>query len=184
MSFHGLLKIVRQFYQRQAIIPCHNYLLFLPSGPYFIDKKSVRQNSQLLLRMFLLTYSVAHYMMYIYSKKGGECVNKIDIINGFVSELRRGTIILCVLANLKEQTYGYGLIERLAKTGISIEANTLYPLLRRLEGQELLKSTWNTEGAKPRKYYELTAFGQEVLEDLKYQWGYTVDNMKKILEER
>jgi len=111
-------------------------------------------------------------------------VNKIDIINGFVSELRRGTIILCVLANLKEQTYGYGLIERLAKTGISIEANTLYPLLRRLEGQELLKSTWNTEGAKPRKYYELTAFGQEVLEDLKYQWGYTVDNMKKILEER
>ena len=111
-------------------------------------------------------------------------MNKTEIINGFVSELRRGTIILCVLANLKEQTYGYGLIEKLSKTGISIEANTLYPLLRRLEGQELLKSTWNTEGAKPRKYYELTDFGHDVLKDLKCQWSDTVDNMKKILEER
>ena len=109
-------------------------------------------------------------------------MNKTEIVNGFVSELRRGTIILCVLANLKEPTYGYGLIEKLSKTGISIEANTLYPLLRRLEGQELLKSTWNTKGAKPRKYYGLTKFGSEVLDELKGHWAGTVDSMKQILE--
>lgn len=127
---------------------------------------------------------MVHYIILIYSKEGGGRVNKIEIINGFISELRRGTIILCVLANLKEPTYGYGLIEKLSKTGISIEANTLYPLLRRLEGQELLASIWNTEGAKPRKYYELTDFGCDVLEDLKRQWGDTVENMKEILAAR
>ena len=109
-------------------------------------------------------------------------MDKKDLTANFSQELRRGTLILCVLANLKEPTYGYSLIERLSKTGISIEANTLYPLLRRLEGQELLKSTWNTEGAKPRKYYNLTDFGHEVLGDLRNHWQSTVQSMNDILE--
>jgi len=109
-------------------------------------------------------------------------MKKEDIVNSFLGELRRGTVILCVLANLGEATYGYGLIEKLSKTGISIEANTLYPLLRRLEGQGLLQSTWNTDGAKPRKYYDLTGFGEEVLAELKKHWADTVGNMNQILE--
>ena len=113
--------------------------------------------------------------------KGGAVVNKEDIISSFLGELRRGTIILCVLANLSEATYGYGLIEQLSKTGISIEANTLYPLLRRLERQELLQSAWNTDGVKPRKYYALTDFGKEVLTELKQHWSETVQNMNRIL---
>lgn len=110
-------------------------------------------------------------------------LDKDEIIGGFVAELRRGTVILCVLANLGIPTYGYGLIEKLADTGISIEANTLYPLLRRLEGQGLLQSSWNTDGAKPRKYYNLTDFGKEVLAELKKHWHNTVTNMNQILEE-
>ena len=109
-------------------------------------------------------------------------MDKNELIANFSQELRRGTLILCVLANLKESTYGYGLIEKLSQTGISIEANTLYPLLRRLEGQELLRSTWNTDGAKPRKYYELTDFGKEVLGELKKHWQGTVQSMNEILE--
>jgi len=109
-------------------------------------------------------------------------LDKNELIANFSQELRRGTLILCVLANLKESTYGYGLIEKLSQTGISIEANTLYPLLRRLEGQELLRSTWNTDGAKPRKYYELTDFGKEVLGELKKHWQGTVQSMNEILE--
>lgn len=115
---------------------------------------------------------------------GGDAVNKDEIINSFLGELRRGTVILCVLANLTEQTYGYGLIEKLTDTGISVEANTLYPLLRRLEGQGLLQSSWNTSGAKPRKYYDLTDFGMEVLAELKMHWHSTVQNMNQILEGR
>lgn len=109
-------------------------------------------------------------------------MDRNEIISGFLGELRRGTVILCVLANLNEPTYGYGLIEKLTDTGISIEANTLYPLLRRLEGQGLLQSSWNTDGAKPRKYYNLTDFGKEVLTELKKHWHSTVKNMNQILE--
>ena len=109
-------------------------------------------------------------------------MNKDEIISGFLLEMRRGTVILCVLAKLNESTYGYNLIAELAGTGIAIEANTLYPLLRRLEGQGLLESSWNTEGAKPRKYYNTTAFGKEVLVSLKNHWLKTVSNMNNILE--
>ena len=106
-----------------------------------------------------------------------------EIISGFILELRRGTLILCVLAKLKEPTYGYSLIAELAGTGFPIEANTLYPLLRRLESQGLLESTWNTEGAKPRKYYNTTVFGKEILVELTKHWQNTTQNMNKLLEE-
>ena len=111
-------------------------------------------------------------------------MDKAEIVSAFLLELRRGTVILCVLARLTEPTYGYNLITALADTGISIEANTLYPLLRRLESQGLLFSTWNTEGTKPRKYYHTTDLGREVLTELQKHWQNTVLNMKAVLEEQ
>ena len=105
-----------------------------------------------------------------------------EIISGFLLELRRGTLILCVLARLGEPTYGYNLIAELADTGIAIEANTLYPLLRRLESQGLLVSAWSTDGAKPRKYYNTTDLGKDVLAELKLHWQDTVKDLNQILE--
>ena len=119
----------------------------------------------------------------ITTKVRGDLMNKAELLSGFILELRRGTVILCVLAKLKEPTYGYNLIADMSATGISIEANTLYPLLRRLEGQGLLKSSWNTQGAKPRKYYVTTDLGKEISADLKKHWQSTVESMNKILEE-
>ncbi|MCL2881712.1 MAG: PadR family transcriptional regulator [Coriobacteriia bacterium] len=110
-------------------------------------------------------------------------MNKDEIVSGFLLELRRGMVILCVLAKLQESTYGYNLIAELADTGIAIEANTLYPLLRRLESQGLLISTWNTEGAKPRKYYHATSLGVEVLSALKAHWQTMTANMNNLLED-
>ena len=107
-----------------------------------------------------------------------------DLLSGFLQEMRRGTIILCVLAKLRQSTYGYNLIAELSETGIPIEANTLYPLLRRLESQGLLESTWNTtDGAKPRKYYVTTDLGKSVLSELKKHWQEAVQNMHTILED-
>ncbi|MDR0813988.1 MAG: PadR family transcriptional regulator [Oscillospiraceae bacterium] len=111
-------------------------------------------------------------------------MDKSDIVSGFLLELRRGTVVLCVLTMLKEPTYGYNLISRLSDTGIAIEGNTLYPLLRRLEEQGLLESIWNTDGAKPRKYYSTTAFGSEVLTELKRHWDTVSQSMTKLLEEK
>ena len=110
-------------------------------------------------------------------------MDKEEIVSGFLLELRRGTLILCVLAKLREPAYGYSLIAALAGTGMAVEANTLYPLLRRLESQGLLESAWNTEGAKPRKYYAATAFGLEVLGALQQHWQAVVEAMQTILGE-
>lgn len=97
-------------------------------------------------------------------------MDKQEILAGQVLEMRRGTIVLCVLACLQTPMYGYSLISRLEAGGITVEANTLYPLLRRLEGQGLLESSWETDGAKPRKYYRLTALGREVYAELAAHW--------------
>ena len=109
-------------------------------------------------------------------------MDKSELISGFLLELRRGTIVLCVLAKLREPAYGYSLITSLSETGISVEANTLYPLLRRLEGQGLLESSWSTEGTKPRKYYVITALGKEVLSVLERHWKTIAQSMEFFLE--
>ena len=109
---------------------------------------------------------------------------KEELIAGLLSEMRRGAMVFCVLAKLRRAAYGYSLVAQLAEAGVPIEANTLYPLLRRLEGQGLLESTWNTEdGAKPRKYYVATALGREVLLVLERHWRETIENINNILEE-
>ena len=107
-----------------------------------------------------------------------------EILSGLVLELRRGTLVLCVLGKLKKPIYGYNLIQRLTEFGITIEANTLYPLLRRLESQGLFQSVWETSGSKPRKYYSTTPLGDAVYVKLKAQWDETVDRIRKLLEEK
>lgn len=93
------------------------------------------------------------------------------ILNGITQELRRGTITLAVLSQLKEPQYGYSLIVIMSEKGFDIEANTLYPLLRRLEKQGILESFWNTDGTKPRKYYRLTELGADVYLKLCVAWN-------------
>ena len=82
-----------------------------------------------------------------------------DIVSSMVLELRRGTLVMLVLSQLREPAYGYALVKSLADHGIPIEANTLYPLMRRLESQGLLASEWDNGGSKPRKYYRTTDEG-------------------------
>ncbi len=105
-----------------------------------------------------------------------------DILSGLILELRRGTIVLSVLSQLSKPVYGYSLVQRLSDCGVPVEANTLYPLLRRLEKQELLKSEWETSGSKPRKYYITTELGNQVYEALKSHWTNMVTDMNRLME--
>ncbi len=97
-------------------------------------------------------------------------------------EMRRGTIVLVCLCCLDEPVYGYGLVEQLAKKGIPVEANTLYPLLRRLSSQGLLEDKWDTSSAKPRKYYCITEEGKRIRSDLIRQWMRMSEAMKDIMK--
>lgn len=86
-------------------------------------------------------------------------MSESDILETHLQELRRGTIVLACLRLLAQPGYGYGLLEELGQRGFPIDANTLYPLLRRLEKQGHLTSEWNTDDARPRKFYRTSAAG-------------------------
>lgn len=104
-----------------------------------------------------------------------------DVVSGLVQELRRGTLILLVLSQLKTPKYGYNLVKDLQENGIPIEANTLYPLMRRLESQGLLVSEWETSESKPRKYYKITEDGEIVFKKTAEQWKAFSENVNRLI---
>ncbi len=105
-----------------------------------------------------------------------------DIYANFVVELRRGVTNLVVLNQCQQPTYGYQLVKELSESGIPLEANTVYPLLRRLEDQNLLRSDWDTSTDKPRKYYQITEKGRQLLARITSYWRDSVKNIEAILE--
>lgn len=104
-----------------------------------------------------------------------------DTVSSMVLELRRGTLVMLVLSQLREPAYGYALVKTLAEHGIPIEANTLYPLMRRLESQRLLASEWDNGGSKPRKYYRTTDEGLRVLREVEKQWRVLCGGVNALL---
>ena len=94
-----------------------------------------------------------------------------EVMDSHLQELRRGTIVLASLEILRRPGYGYRLLETLDDAGFGVDANTLYPLLRRLEKQGLLTSEWNTDEARPRKYYTTSAAGERLAEALREDWS-------------
>ena len=97
--------------------------------------------------------------------------SQVSIVHDkLVLELRRGILVLATLSRLEKAQYGYSLMQELGSYGLDIEQGTLYPLLRRLEDQGLLLSEWNVEGSRPRRYYQLSPAGVEVLQSLSQEW--------------
>ena len=88
-----------------------------------------------------------------------------------LQELRRGTVVVACLHLLRAAGYGYGLLEDLERHGFATDANTLYPLLRRLEKQGYLTSEWNTAEARPRKFYRTSDAGVLLAGTLTREWA-------------
>ena len=86
-------------------------------------------------------------------------MSETEALDTHLQELRRGTVVLACLRLLERPGYGYGLLEELGTRGFETDANTLYPLLRRLEKQGHLTSEWNTDEARPRKFYRTSEAG-------------------------
>jgi PadR family transcriptional regulator PadR len=96
-------------------------------------------------------------------------------------ELRRGCLIVAVLAQLRVEHYGYTLRKALADEGLAIEESTLYPLLRRLETQGLLTSQWREEDKRNKRFYRLSPQGETTLALLLTEWNAINDSLHKIL---
>ena len=101
-----------------------------------------------------------------------------------VQEIRRGSVVLACLSLLRHPHYGYALLTILSEAGIEVDGNTLYPLLRRLERQGLLTSAWNTDGVRPRKFYVISAAGDETLAQLAAEWTRLNAAVQGILQGR
>ena len=98
----------------------------------------------------------------------------------FITELRRGSLTLAVLGCLTQPHYGYALLQTMQEKDIDIEANTLYPLLRRLESQALLVSDWDTSESRPRKYYKVSDKGTYVYKELMSEWKRMQNSIENI----
>jgi PadR family transcriptional regulator PadR len=85
-------------------------------------------------------------------------------------ELRRGCLTLAVLAQLRQERYGYTLRKALADDGLVIDESTLYPQLRRLEAQGLLASEWREEEKRNKRFYRLTPDGEQIFARLLQEW--------------
>jgi PadR family transcriptional regulator, regulatory protein PadR len=93
-----------------------------------------------------------------------------NVLDNLRSELRRGSLILAVLAQLRSEQYGYTLRKALAEHGMDIDEGTLYPLLRRLETQGLLVSEWREEDKRNKRFYVLSPEGKQILQQLLAEW--------------
>jgi PadR family transcriptional regulator PadR len=86
-------------------------------------------------------------------------------------ELRRGALALAVLAQLRQEHYGYTLRKALTANGLAIDESTLYPLLRRLEAQGLLTSQWREEDKRNKRFYRLSPAGEQIFTQLLAEWN-------------
>jgi DNA-binding PadR family transcriptional regulator len=70
----------------------------------------------------------------------------------------------------------------LGERGLPVEEGTLYPVLRRLESEGLLRAEWDTSGSRPRKYYESTDAGRQALHLLAAEWSRVDASLRTLLD--
>jgi PadR family transcriptional regulator PadR len=107
----------------------------------------------------------------------------IELFENLRLELRRGCLVLAVLAALHDEQYGYTLRKALGDLGLAIDENTLYPLLRRLESQGLLVSEWRDENKRRKRFYRASDQGREIFEQLLAEWRDIDSALKRIIKE-
>jgi len=98
------------------------------------------------------------------------------------SQMRKGILEYCILLLLKkEPAYTSDIIQKLQEAQLIVVEGTLYPLLTRLKNSGLLSYQWieSTQGP-PRKYYKLTAEGEEFLGELELSWQELEDTINHL----
>ncbi len=105
-----------------------------------------------------------------------------ELFDALRLELRRGCLVVAVLAQLKSEQYGYNLRKSLSDDGLIIDESTLYPLLRRLESQGLLLSEWREENKRNKRFYRLSPAGAQVLDQLLEEWRRINASIDRMVE--
>lgn len=102
------------------------------------------------------------------------------------TQMRKGILDYCILSIISRgEIYASDIIAELKKAQLLVVEGTLYPLLTRLKNNGLLSYSWQeSTSGPPRKYYQITAEGSEVLRKLDVTWRELVYAVETSLTER
>jgi len=100
----------------------------------------------------------------------------------FETEMNRGFLQVLALVVLERRMYGYGMIRDLEAAGYSVEENTLYPLLRRLEKNGWIAGEWDVSEGRPKKFYVITETGKKVREQALRLWEEQTGTLARLME--
>lgn len=98
-------------------------------------------------------------------------------------QMKRGLLDVCVLAAIKGgESYGYLIIKDL-KPYIELSESTLYTILKRLEGAEMLTVRSSEHNGRLRKYYNITEKGKKRIDEFKEEWKEIMSIYKFVTRE-
>ncbi len=100
------------------------------------------------------------------------------------AQMRKGILEFCILSILRSETkYASEILDSLKKSEMLVVEGTLYPLLTRLKNAALLEYRWEESTAgPPRKYYQITPQGTQMLQELNLSWKSLQKAVNSILK--
>ena len=149
----------------QPACPLGHLVRGLEKGTFRSSKSPPKKSSKKDLTIYTVCRTVCGVQWVMHSM-----TIEPNLFENIRMELRRGSLILAVLAQLRTEQYGYTLRKALSEHGMEIDEGTLYPLLRRLESQGLLVSEWREEDKRNKRFYVLSADGKTILKQLLAEW--------------
>jgi DNA-binding PadR family transcriptional regulator len=105
-----------------------------------------------------------------------------DELQSLATEMNRGFLQVLALVVLERRMYGYGMIGHLGAAGYTVEENTLYPLLRRLEKNGWISGEWDVSEGRPKKFYVITEKGRKVREQAMGLWEEQAKMLARLTE--
>ena len=99
-------------------------------------------------------------------------------------QMRKGILEFCILHIISRgEVYASDMLDELTSAKIMVVEGTLYPLLTRLRKAGLVDYKWvESNAGPPRKYYTLTAEGQEFLDKLNSTWNELHESTNQIIQ--
>lgn len=100
------------------------------------------------------------------------------------AQMKKGTLEYCILAIINRgEVYASDILEELKQAELIVVEGTLYPLLTRLKNEGLLSYQWiESKSGPPRKYFQLTADGQQFLKELGETWTQLTNSVQHITQ--
>lgn len=109
-----------------------------------------------------------------------------EMVQSFRRDLLRGSLDLMVLSVLVDGSkYGY-LIQRHIRDAsggkVDLQAGTMYPILHRLEAEQLIQSRWDESAGRSRKWYDITTQGRACLREQAAEWTEFASCIERLLQ--